>query len=279
MAAPDGGGPRTGLSPAKHFEIGGIPVACRDQGGEGLAVLCVHESTAASAIWDPLAKEIAPWGRAIAYDRRGWGESGAPEGYRGTTIAEHAEDAAELLTALGLEEAIVCGAGFGAVVALDLMMRSDSPVSAAVLIEPPLFSLLPEMTEGLVEDRQLVAEAVREGGPSAAARLYTEGKLPHLGPGAGRIPPDIATTDGPRAINLFAELAAAAEWELRGMEMISLSTPSRVVVGASTPPLLRRAAADLEARLGGSNLLRLGGEGLPHLTETRGLANGIHGLA
>ena len=49
----------------------------------------------------------------IAYDRRGWGASGAPQGYRATTVEEQAEDAAGVLEALALESAVVCGAGIG----------------------------------------------------------------------------------------------------------------------------------------------------------------------
>ncbi len=279
MAAGDpAGAAGAGLPPAGPLEIRGIPVACRDTGGDGPPALCIHESASSSLVWEPLAREL--WGRAriVAYDRRGWGESGAPEGYRETTVAEHAEDATELLGALGLEEALVCGAGFGAVVALDLMLRDDSSVAAGVLIEPPLISLLPEMPEGLSEDRQLIAAAVAEGGPAAAADLYAAGGLAHLGPGASRLPAEVAASAGSRPVSLFAELAAVAAWELRGMEMLSLTTPSWIVVGDSTPPVLRRAADHLAARLGGSALLDLAGEGLPHVTAAAGLAAAIGSL-
>src|SRR4051794_29277284 len=97
------------LPPAEEIEIGGIAVALRDGGGTGVPVLCIHESAAAGVIWEPLADEMSSWARPIAYDRRGWGGSAAPQGYRGTTVAEHSEDAVEVLAALGLREAIVCG--------------------------------------------------------------------------------------------------------------------------------------------------------------------------
>jgi pimeloyl-ACP methyl ester carboxylesterase len=37
-------------------------------------------------------------GRVIAYDRRGYGESGVPQPYTGTTVSEQAEDLAALVT-------------------------------------------------------------------------------------------------------------------------------------------------------------------------------------
>lgn len=280
MAAGDGGAaPGAGLPPAKHLEVGGISMAVRDAGGDGLPVLCIHESAAAASVWEPLAAGAAGWARPIAYDRRGWGDSVPPEGYRGTTVPEHSEDAAELLGTLGLDDVVLCGAGFGAVVALDLIMRDDTPAAAAVLIEPPLIALLPEMTEGLSEDRQLVAAAVAEGGPEAAAELYAAGRLGHLGPGAERIPPEVTAAAGANPVSLFAELAAVAAWELRGIEMLSLAIPSRIVTGGATPLVLRLAADSLAARLGGSAQLRLGGEGLPHVTAAPGLAASIRSLS
>ena len=74
--------------------------------------------------------------RAIAYDRRGWGGSSEPDDYRRTTIEEQSEDAAALIEAIADDPAVVCGAGLGAVIALDLLLRRSELVSAAVLIEP-----------------------------------------------------------------------------------------------------------------------------------------------
>ena len=71
--------------------------------------------------------------RVIAYDRRGYGASGAPEPYEGTTVEEQAEDAAALLRALDAAPAVVFGDGFGALVALDLVKRHAALVRAVVL--------------------------------------------------------------------------------------------------------------------------------------------------
>ena len=82
--------------------------------------------------------------------------------------------------------AIVCGAGVGAVIALDLMLRRDELVSAAVLIEPTLLQLTPLATEALSQDRHRMEIAA--GNRENVIDVYLSGALPALGPGVTRMP-------------------------------------------------------------------------------------------
>ena len=68
--------------------------------GSGRAVLLVHGIASDAQALEPIADALSSQARVIAYDRRGYGSSGAPEPYHGTTVAEQAEDAAALLRAL-----------------------------------------------------------------------------------------------------------------------------------------------------------------------------------
>jgi pimeloyl-ACP methyl ester carboxylesterase len=251
--------------------VNGVELSWRESGA-GAALLCLHETAATAAIWDPLAEAIGGDVRTIALDRRGWGASGAPEQYSATTVEEQAADAAALLEGIDVGEAIICGAGLGAVTALELLMRRRDLARAAILIEPPLLAFLPQATEGLAADRETIAEAVRQGGPQAAMDLYLTGGLPHLGPGAGRIPAPVGAVASERPLSLFAELGAVPTWSLRTPEMAALRVPSRIVVGASAPPLLDAVSEELATRLGGSELVRLGATGLPHVSAAPELA-------
>ena len=216
-------------------------------------------------IWEQLTEEIAAGARAVALDRRGWGASAAPDQYVGTTIEEQAADADALLRELGAEAAVLCGAGLGAVVALELLLRHRELAAAAVLIEPPLLAFLPEATEGIGADRQAITDAVAEGGIEAAADLYLSGGLGHLGAGAERLPESIRAGARERPFSLFAEIGAVPAWSLRVGELAALDAPSRIVVGSGTPQLLRAAAEQLEQRLGATELADVGGDGLPHV--------------
>jgi pimeloyl-ACP methyl ester carboxylesterase len=246
--------------------------------GSGPEVLFVHETATGADVWRPLAEALGEGVRSISYDRRGWGRSELPPAYERTTVEEQSEDAAALLEALGAERALLCGAGLGAVAALDLLLRRPPLVRAAVLIEPPLLAFVPEATAGLSADRATIEEALRDGGPEAALDLYLDGGLPFLGPGAERIPADASSAARERPLSLFAELGAVPAWPLRPAELGAVSAPTRIVVSASTPEPLRAAAAELSTRLRGSEIAELGGNGLPHLTATSELAALIGGL-
>lgn len=240
--------------------------------GSGPAVLFLHETATGADVWRALAEELGEAARAIAYDRRGWGRSTAPEAYARTTIEEQSEDAAAVLGALGIERATLCGAGLGAVAALDLMLRRPDLVNSAILVEPPLLAFVPEATEGLSADRLAIEEAIRGGGPAAAVDLYLAGGLPFLGAGTERIPQLVSDAARERPRSLFAELGAVPSWPLRPAELKAAQAPSRIVVSETTPPALRAAAERLSSCLHGSEVAELSGDGLPHLAAAGELA-------
>jgi pimeloyl-ACP methyl ester carboxylesterase len=263
--------------PASRVEVGGVEIRCWSR-GTGPALLLIHETAATAEIWTPLAEALGEELTAIAFDRRGWGGSEAPEVYVRTTIEEQALDAAGVLGGHGAETALVCGAGIGAVIALELLLRRRDLVRGAVLIEPPLLALVPEATEGISADRKAIEEAFREGGPPAALDLYLRGGLPYLGPGAERIPPSVSAAARERPLSLFAELATVPAWSIRTAALAEVAVPSTVVVTASTPQPVRSAAEQVADRLGGSALKQLGGEGLPHVAAAPELAEELRRL-
>jgi 3-oxoadipate enol-lactonase len=67
----------------------------------------------------------------LAYDQRGLGQSEKPD--VPYSMADYADDAAALMTALGLERAPIIGVSFGGMVALELLSRHPKRVSRAVL--------------------------------------------------------------------------------------------------------------------------------------------------
>jgi 3-oxoadipate enol-lactonase len=227
------------------LEARGVEIAWSER-GEGPPVLLIHETAATGAAWEPVAEALSERSRAISYDRRGWGGSSAPEEYRRTTVEEQSEDAAALIEAVADAPAGVCGAGIGAVVALDLLLRRTDLVSAAVLIEPPLFQLLPAATEALSQDRHRLEIAAGNG--EDVIELYLSGALPALGPGVDRIP-DAMAAARERPASVVAELGIAAGWTMPLSRLTSAGSPSAIVTSGSTPPLLREASEALAARL------------------------------
>jgi pimeloyl-ACP methyl ester carboxylesterase len=275
--APAGASPPEPPQPSV-VEIGGVRISCWEQGA-GFPLLLLHETAASAEVWRQLADALEGRMRTIAFDRRGWGGSEAPPAYARTTIEEQARDATELLARLDASGALVCGAGLGAVVALELLLRNPALVRGAVLVEPPLLAFVPEATEGLSADRIAIEEALRAGGPAAALDLYLAGGLPSLGPGAERIPESASAPARGTPLTLFAELAAVPDWPIPSAAPAASDAPVLVAVGPDTPPHLRRAAEALAGHLDGARVLELGGAGLPHVGGAVDLAAALGELA
>jgi pimeloyl-ACP methyl ester carboxylesterase len=207
--------------------------------GTGAPVLLVHGLASDAAAMAPVAAAVAAAGaRTIAYDRRGYGASGAPEPYHGTTVEEQAEDAAALLRALDAAPAVVAGDGFGALVALDVMKRHGPLVRAAVLSNPALFALVPEATEMLSAQRAEIEEAVRARGPAAGVEAWLGGRV------------EGEALERARAAHrgFFADYAGMATWATSRRELRALALPAVVLTGPGSPPHIA-AAADALARL------------------------------
>ena len=68
--------------------------------------------------------------RVIAYDQRGLGQTEKPD--RPYTMSEYGDDAAELLAALGIEQADVIGVSFGGMVAQHFAIRHPSMIRKLV---------------------------------------------------------------------------------------------------------------------------------------------------
>ena len=182
----------------------------------------------------------------IAYSRRGYDGSSAPEPYLGTTVAEQAADAAALLRALDAAPAIVAGDGFGALIALDLLLRQSDLVRAAVLLDPPLYALVPEATRELSDAYEVIRSAVTEGGPEAGVASWLAGRA------------DDETLARMQAAHraFFADVAGLATLPVTRRELRAVAQPVTVLTGTGTSAATV-AAADALAEL------------LPNVTRSR----------
>ncbi len=203
--------------------VGGVDLAF-ETSGEGAAIVLVHGMAATAGTWGTLGD--LP-GRAIAYDRRGYGDSGAPEPYTRTTVTEQAEDLAGLVEALDAAPALLVGADFGALVVLDVLLRHPGAARGAVLVDPPLHQFAPEATEALSAERLALEEALRDGGPGEAVARW-------LGPAAdpARV---VAARRSARAF--FADYGGLATLPLSRADLRRLTAPI-AVVGRGGEPLL-----------------------------------------
>jgi pimeloyl-ACP methyl ester carboxylesterase len=213
-------------------EIEGAGVALHyTERGSGQPLLVVHGLASDADAWSGELDELAAAGfRTLAFDRRGYGASGAPEVYAATTVQEQAEDAAAVLERLDAVPALLVGEGFGALVALELLVRRPALAVGAVLLDLPLFAFVPAATEALAAQRQLLEDALREGGPEAAVRAW-------LGAGA-----PVPARAGSWVRGFFADYAGQASWSPSRRELRAIGVAVALVTSRGAPAYVVEAA-------------------------------------
>jgi pimeloyl-ACP methyl ester carboxylesterase len=169
---------------------------------------------------------------------------------------------------------VIVGAGVGAVVALDLLLRRADLVGATLLIEPPVLQLMAMATEALSDDRRRLEAAAGAG--EDMMELYLSGGLPALGAGVGRLPKELIAAARERPASVIAEMGIAVAWRVPLPRLAAAERPSTIVTSSSTPPLLRDAAQALADRLGKCSTSEVdSGTDLPHV----GAAGAVASLA
>jgi pimeloyl-ACP methyl ester carboxylesterase len=207
------------------------------EAGSGRPVVVVHDLAADAAGWAPLLPRLG--GRAIAYDRRGYGASTMPEGYAATTVEEQAEDLAALLRGLAAAPALLLGDGFGALVALDVAKRRPGLVARLVLADTPLFAFVPAATRALADQRSVLEVALRAGGAAAAVAAYLQGRAAAA--------EQIVRAQAAEAA-FFADYAGLSSWPVTRRELRAITIPAVVLTRPGAAPHVA-AAADALAGL------------------------------
>src|SRR4051795_11827052 len=208
-----------------------------EESGNGPPVVLVHGMAADRTAWPDVPGAAA---RAIAYDRRGYGDSGAPEPYHATTVAEQAEDLAALLHAIDAAPALAVGADFGALVILDVLVRHRDLLRGAVLIGPPVFQLVAGALEPLAAERLALEEALREGGRERAVGLWLAARGVADGERLDRARRD--------ATGFFADYGGQATLPLARKDLRGIAVPVAIVDSPIAPAHVR-AAGDAVAKL------------------------------
>jgi pimeloyl-ACP methyl ester carboxylesterase len=100
----------------------------------GLPVICLHGLTRNSKDFEDIAPLIASWGRRVsAADVRGRGQSDRdpnPDNYQPKI---YARDVAEMMTALGIDQAVFVGTSMGGIITMTMMAGRSKAVAAAIL--------------------------------------------------------------------------------------------------------------------------------------------------
>jgi YbgC/YbaW family acyl-CoA thioester hydrolase len=161
------GGPRGTARDPLRVSAGGADLAVEVR-GEGAPILFIHGFPFDRTVWRHQLAGLSRWKR-IAPDLRGAGASSAPaDGY---SVARYADDIVQVLDALGLERAVVCGLSLGGYILFELLRRHPGRVRAAVFCGSKATADSAEARRGREE---MAALAEREGTRAVAERLLPQ---------------------------------------------------------------------------------------------------------
>jgi pimeloyl-ACP methyl ester carboxylesterase len=149
-ALPDAEPPRIG-----RYPVNGT-ILYAEVRGSGPAVLLVHAGGEDAEQWRPVAERLTGF-TVVTYDRRGTLRSGR-DAWPGGGSAQHADDAAQLLEALGVDDVLVFGASSGGIPALQLALRHPALIRRALVYEPGYFRQVPGGEEIQLPVNEAVAE-------------------------------------------------------------------------------------------------------------------------
>ncbi len=116
----------------EKIEVAGRRFNVAVDGPEGAPPLMLSNSLATNlGMWDPQMPALTAHFRVIRYDHRGHGGSDAPQGPY--SFAGLAEDAVDILDALGIEKAHWCGLSMGGMTGMRMLTHHADRIGRAVL--------------------------------------------------------------------------------------------------------------------------------------------------
>ncbi len=176
--------------------------------GDGPPLVFVHGMCGRGDVWAGQVERLSGEFTCVSSDRRGHGSSS--DGDAPHSVPLHADDFAALAQALGLPPVVYVGSSGGARIGLDVVLRYPGLLAGAVLSEPPVYSLSPEL------GKEFMARVV----PAVQPRLD-----------AG---------DLPGAVDAFFEVVCPGLWQLpdeTGKEPYRQSGPM-LVADLGQPPFI-----------------------------------------
>lgn len=174
---------------ARSVAVEGASLAYVECGAGGTPLVLIHGSGADLRTWGYQLQFFGKTRRTIAYSRRYHHPNTPPAQADEYSLAQHADDLAALIAAVGSGRADLVASSYGAVVAMVVARDRPTLVRRLVLVEPVVFSLL---IPGSAEAREAaMLETARrqllDGQTEPAMRTFLSTLI---GPGAFDVMPE-----------------------------------------------------------------------------------------
>jgi len=173
------------MNPIRHIASGRATLAA-EVVGSGTPVVLLHSNVCDRRMWRPQMDRLSATHKAVAYDRRGFGETRAER----EDFSVRADLVAVLDATADGEPAILVGCSLGGRIALDAALRHPSRVRALVVIAPnvagaPEPTYTPELEKLMAQSKAADASGDLDRVNAMKARLWLDGPLAPEGRVAG----------------------------------------------------------------------------------------------
>ncbi|HZQ00255.1 MAG TPA: alpha/beta hydrolase [Reyranella sp.] len=144
-----------------------------EETGSGRPLIFLHEFGGHYLSWEPQLRYFSRRYRCIAYAARGWPPSDVPDDVSRYSQARAADDCADLMKALGIEKAHLCGLSMGATASLEFVLRHPGKaLSVVIAAGGGGGSIDPEAKKRFKEECEAFAQRIEREGMPAMAELY-----------------------------------------------------------------------------------------------------------
>lgn len=223
----------------RSLNVNGVDLHIREDGpAEGRAVVFSNSLGTDLRVWDDLLPHLPAGLRIVRYDTRGHGLSEAPPGPY--TIETLAEDAAALITALGLHRPVFVGLSIGGLIGQALALAHPGMLGGLVISNSAARIGDPQMWAARIA-------TIRANGLASIAPATMERWFSPTFRAKGQDAPWARMLARQPVEGYIACCQAIAGADLR-THVPALSLPVQLIAGAqdgATPPDLVRATADL----------------------------------
>jgi pimeloyl-ACP methyl ester carboxylesterase len=144
--------------------------------GTGDPILFLHEFGGHHLSWEPQVRYFSRYYRCISYAARGWPPSDVPDSADAYSQERAADDAADVMRALGIARAHLVGLSMGATAAIEFGIRHpDMALSLTAAAGGGGGSMDPEAKRRFQEECASFAARIEGEGMPAMAELYCAG--------------------------------------------------------------------------------------------------------
>ncbi|MBS0525197.1 MAG: alpha/beta hydrolase [Proteobacteria bacterium] len=144
-----------------------------EETGAGAPLIFLHEFGGHYLSWEPQVRYFSRRYRCITYAARGWPPSDVPNDVAMYSQARAADDCADLMKALGIDKAHLCGLSMGATAGLEFAIRHPGKATALVIAAGGGGgSTDPEARKRFKAECEAFAQRIEAEGMPAMAELY-----------------------------------------------------------------------------------------------------------